>query len=289
MRIAVCLARLPDPETVSVDPITGGVDFSRTLHILNPADACALELALRLRSPGDSVTALTVGPPEAEAVLRDALAVGADQVLRLWEDGRTATRPAVTSRLLAAAMTMEGLPDLVLCGSRSLAGGSGKVPALLAEYLGWPVVTDVLAFELQAARVHLQRRLARGARSEGEVTLPAVLAVEPGTAALRYASLPGVMAAKRAQVPVRHLPDLGLSSMDLRFPSATVQAAMPPYPRPREIFMPDSALSPDDRAMQILSAGMTHKAGRVIDGTPEEMADAILDFLDETGFLDSAA
>ncbi|NBC31501.1 MAG: hypothetical protein GVY13_02380 [Alphaproteobacteria bacterium] len=289
MRIAVCLARLPDPETVSVDPITGGVDFSRTLHILNPADACALELALQLRGPGDSIAALTVGPPEADGVLRDALAVGADEVLRLWDEGSASTRPAVTARLLAAALAMDGVPDLVLCGSRSLAGGSGEVPALLAEYLGWPVVTDVLAFDVQAARVQVQRRLARGARSEGDVVLPAVLAVEPGTAALRYAGLPGVMAAKRAAIPVRHLPDLGLSSMDLRFPSATVQAAMPPYPRPREIFIPDSALSPEERAVQILSAGMTHKAGRVIDGTPEEMADAILDFLDENGFMESAA
>lgn len=289
MRIAVCLARLPDPETVSVDPISGGIDFSRTLHILNPADACALELALRLRGPGDSVTALTVGPPEAGAVLRDALAVGADHALRLWEEGRMATRPAVTSRLLATVMIMEGLPDLVICGSRSMAGGSGKVPALLAEYLGWPVVTDLLEFGIRAARVHFQRRLARGARAEGEVVLPAVLAVEPGTAALRYASLPGVMAAKRAEIPVRHLPDLGLSAMDLRFPSATVHAAMPPYPRPREIFIPDSSLSPEERAAQILSAGMTHKAGRVIDGTAEEMADAILNFLDENGFLETAA
>ena len=289
MRIAVCLSRLPDPETVEVHPITGEVDFSRTLYILNPADAAGLELALRLRGDGDSVLAISVGPPEADTVLREALAIGTDDVMRLWEDGRTATRPAVTARLLATALTMDGLPDLLICGSRSQADGSGKVPAIIAEHLGWPVVTDILDFDIDTDRVHFQRRLPRGARSEGVVTLPAVLAVEPGTAALRYAGLPGVMAAKRAAIPVRLLPDLGLSAMDLRFPSATVHAAMPPYPRPREIFIPDSDVSPEERAAQILSAGVTQKAGRVIDGTPEDMADAIFNFLDEHGFLEGPA
>ena len=79
MRIAVCLSRLPDPDTVEVDPFTGDIDASRILHILNPADAVALELVLSLRSPGDRVAALTVGPVEAESVLRESLAVGVDE------------------------------------------------------------------------------------------------------------------------------------------------------------------------------------------------------------------
>ena len=289
MRIAVCLSRLPDPETVEVNPFTGDIDFSRTLYVLNPADAAALELALRLRSDGDTVAAFTVGPFEAETVLRDAIAVGADEVLRIWEEERTTTRPAATSLLLATALRTEGLPDLVVCGARSLSGGSGKVPSLMAAYLDWPVVTDILEFSVQADRVRFRRRLPRGARSEGEVTLPAVLAVEAGTAPLRYASLPGLMKAKRATIPVRHLPELGLSPMDLSFPTATVQAAMPPYPRPRETFIPDSSLSPDERVAQIMSAGVAQKAGRIVEGPPEEMADAIIALLCEHGFVDRSA
>ena len=289
MRIAVCLSRLADPDTVEVDPIAGGIDVSRTVYMLNPADAVALETALRLRADSGSVTALTVGPVDAETVLRDAVAVGADEVLRLWEDGRTATRPAVTALLLAAALRTEGLPDFVLCGTRSVASGSGKVPALLAAHLDWPVVTDVVEFSVDGDRARFQRRLARGARSEGEVNLPAVLAVEASTAALRYASLPGLMMAKRATIPVRRLPDLGLSPMDLNFPSATVRVAMPPYPRPRQIFIPDSGLSPEDRVAQIMSAGVVQKAGRIVEGSAEEMADGIIAFLREHGFVDRPA
>jgi electron transfer flavoprotein beta subunit len=289
MRYAVCLSRLPDPNTVEVDPLTGEIDLSRILFILNPADAAALELVLRLRAPGETVTALTVGPGEAEGVLREALAVGADQVLRVWEEGRTATRPAASALLLATALQTQELPDLVVCGARTLAGGSGKVPALIAEYLDWPVVTDVAEFRLEPPKVSFQRRLPKGARSEGEVTLPAVLAVDAGAVALRYASLPGLMKAKRADIPVRHLADLGLSPVDLNFPSATVQAAMPPYHRPREVFIPDSMLPPHERVMQVLSAGVARKAGQIVSGPPEEMADAILAFLGEQGFVEGPA
>jgi electron transfer flavoprotein beta subunit len=289
MRFAVCLTYVPDPETVEVDPLTGEIDAGRTLYILNPADAVALEMALRLRSTGDTVTALTVGPVEAETVLRDAIAVGADHVLRVWDEFRTSTKPPVTSILLAAALRTEGLPDLVLCGGRTQDRGSGKIPALLGEYLDWPVVTDITGFDISAARVRFQRRLARGARSEGEVTMPAVLGIEAGAVRLRYASLPGLMQAKRAPIPVRYLPDLGLSPQDLNFPASTVHVAMPPRPRPRAIFIPDSSLSPDERIAQIMSAGVTRTAEQIVEGPPEEMADVIIAFLRERGFLEQTA
>jgi electron transfer flavoprotein beta subunit len=286
MRLAVCLTRVPDPETIEIDPFTAEIDAGRTLHILNPSDAVALEMALRLRSPGDTVTALTVGPVEAEAILRDALAVGADSVLRLWDETQATTRPAASSMLLAAALRTEGVPDLLLCGWRSLASGSGKVPALLGEYLNLPVVTDITALEIQAARVYFQRRLARGGRAEGEVTMPAVLAIAAEDVRLRYASLPGLMRAKRASIPVRHLPDLGLSPLDLNFPASTVHVATPPRPRPRTIFIPDGALPAHERVSQILSAGVTRSSAALVDGSPEVAADAIFMFLRDHGFLD---
>jgi electron transfer flavoprotein beta subunit len=289
MRFAVCLSLVPDPNTIEVDPLSGEIDAERALHILDPADAAALEVALQLRSRGDSVMALTVGPVEAESVLREALAAGADTVLRLWDETRTTTKPAVTSVMLAAALRTEGLPDLVLCGWRSLARGSGKLPALLAEYLNWPVVTDITHLEIQAARVSFQRRLARGARSEGEVTMPAVLAIAAENLRLRYAGLPGLMQARRASIPVRDLPDLGLSPLDLRFPASTVHAATPPRPRPRTIFIPDGNLPPHERIGQIMSAGVTRSASQLIEGPPEEVADAIIAFLDERGFLELAS
>lgn len=288
MRFAVCLTRVPDPDTIEIDPLSGEIDAERTLHILNPADAAALEMALRLSRPGDTVTALTVGPVDAEPVLREALAVGADHVLRLWDDGETATRPAMSSVMLAAALRTESLPDLVLCGWRTLSGGSGKVPALLGEYLNWPVVTDVVHLEIKAARVYFRRRLAKGARAEGEVTMPAILAFAAEDLRLRYASLPGLMAAQQAAIPVRTLPDLGLSPLDLAFPTATVQVTMPPRPRPRALFIPASDLPVHARVEQILAAGVSRRPASRVEGPPEAAAEAIFRFLCDHGFLEPA-
>jgi electron transfer flavoprotein beta subunit len=151
-------------------------------------------------------------------------------------------------------------------------------------------VTDVTHFELQPPRILTQRRLARGARAEGEVTLPAVLGLEPGLARLRQASLPGLMAAKRAEIPVMYLADLGLSPQDLHFPAVTMHEVMPPRPRPRAVFMPDVSLPLHERIAQIMSAGVTGKSGQVLEGrSAEDMADAILALLQAHGFLEPAA
>lgn len=286
MRIAVCLKHVPDPATVEVDPLTGAIDESRLLYITNAADESALEMALRLRSETDTVSAFTVGPARTDAVLRTALAAGADATLRLWDEARTATEPSITATLLAAALRADSLPDLVLCGARSADRGSGLVPTLIGEFLGWPVVTDVTHFAVHGSSVRAQRRLDRGAREEVEVTLPVVLALESGIARLRHASLPRLIMAQRATIPVRHPADLGLSAANLRHPAPVVQATRPPVPRPRTIFMPDSTHLPHERIDEILSAGVTTKSGQLLDGPPDQMAAAILAFLREHGFLE---
>jgi len=288
MRITVCLKFVPDPTTIEVDPLTGAIDPARMLYMLNPADGAALEMALRLKSTADTVQALTVGPKAAEAVLRDALAVGADEVLRLWDDQYEYTKPHITSVLLATALRLEQLPDLILFGSRSVDRASGKVPALVAEHIDYPYATDITHFEIQANSVLVQRRLPKGARAESEITLPAVLGLEADIAQLRYANLTGLMAAQQQTIPVRNLTDLGLSTNDLNFPAVTQREVLPPRPRARVIFMPDCALSPEERVAQIMSAGMTTKSGQILENrSPEEMADAIIDFLDDRGFLES--
>lgn len=287
MRIAVCLKQVPDPQTVEVDPLTGTIDPRRLLYITNPADAAALELALQLRGDAGHVLACTVGPARAEAVLREALAAGADQVLHLWSAGWTETNPALTAKLLAAALQGGNLPDLLLCGTRSSDRGSGQVPALLGAHLGWPVVVDVTRCEVRGQVVQVQQRADRGARAAGEVRLPAILAVEAGVARLRHASLPGIMAAKRATIPMSEPADLQLTASDLHFPAPVVRAVTPPRPRPRTIFTPDTSSSPHERISQILSAGVTRKTGQILEGPPEQMAAAIITFLRERGLLET--
>ena len=298
MRIAVCLKYVPDPGTIEVDPLTGVIAADRLLYMLNPADESALELALRLRPANGTVTVFNVGPAAADRLLQDALAAGADAAVRVWDESLHSLKPTVTTILLAAALRVAALPDLILCGGHSVDRGSGTVPALLAEHLGWPVVTAVTQFEIQPVEMQpdgspvlrVQRRLARGARAESEVSLPAILGLETGLVHLRQASLPNLMRVKNTPIPVYGLEELGLSPPDLHFPAMTLHEVMPPRPRARVTFTPDSAGSVQERVAQILSAGVAGKAGKIIEGgAPEQQADAIIEFLRQHGFLDQAA
>lgn len=290
MHIAVCLKHVPDPATVEVDPLTGVIAPERLLYFTDPASEVALEYALQWCSSG-TVRAFTVGAAATEAVLRRALAVGATRVLRLWDDSLHEPAPVVVARLLAAALGGKDAPDVVLCGSRSADQGSGQVPALLGAYLGWPVVTDVTSLEIDAnaSLARVQCRLARGAREERELHMPAVIALEPGLLRLRQASLTGMIKSARATIPVSRLADLGLSREDVRIPAPLVHAIGPARPRSRTMFVPDSSKPPHERIAQIISAGVTRKAGRMLEGPPDEMAEAIVAFLREQGFLEAVA
>jgi len=283
MHVIVCLKQVPDPLSVETSPFTGELDARRLLYRTNLADEGALELALQLAGPGGAVSALTVGPPAADEVARMALAVGATRAMRLWDEALGATEPLITTALLAAAIITLPPAELILCGVRSSDRSSGTVPALLAERLGLPVLTDVSALRLEPGRALAQRRLARGAREEVTVSLPAVLGLEPGLARLRQPTLPALLAAHRSAIEVRGATELGLPALPA---PATLQLGVaPPRPRPRPIFAPESALPPHERIAQLLAAGVASKAGRVIDGPPEQLAAELLGFLRERGFL----
>jgi electron transfer flavoprotein beta subunit len=179
----------------------------------------------------------------------------------------------------------------VLCGGHSVDRGSGTVPALLAEYLDWPVVTDVTQFELPIrADAGTAAAGARGAGRGRSRALPAILGLETGLVHLRQASLPNLMRVKHMPIPQYGLEELDLSPQDLHFPAMTLHEVMPPRPRARVMFTPDSTGSASDRVAQIMSAGVAGKAGKILDsGAPEQQADAIIEFLRQHGFLETAA
>jgi electron transfer flavoprotein alpha/beta subunit len=105
---------------------------------------------------------------------------------------------------------------------------------------------------------------------------------------LRQASMTGMLTAARADIPVSSLADLGLTREDVRLPAPLLQAVGPARPRPRAMFMPDSSQPAHERIEQIISAGVTRKAGQMIEGQPDEMAEAIVAFLREQGFVEAS-
>ncbi len=118
------------------------------------------------------------------------------------------------------------------------------------------------------------------------MALPAVLGLEPGLARLRHASLPRLLAAQRATIEISSPAQLGLAPDTTAAPAPLWRVALPPRPRPRPLFTPDSAQPAHARIGQILAAGVARKSGQVIEGSPERLAAAVVDFLRACGFLD---
>ncbi len=183
MFICVCVKQTPDSASVYIDPISGKLDVERFVQVLNPADACAAEAAVRLKEQlGASVQVITLGPLDAEGALRAALALGADSAVRLWHPQAAEWGPATVASALAAYLNNGSmLPDLVLCGDNASDWSSGIVGPTLAERLDLPQITGVnqIVATVDGDRVTFQltRKLERGYRELLAAQLPLVITV----------------------------------------------------------------------------------------------------------------
>ena len=166
MHIYVCVKQTPDGASVYIDPITGQVDVERFVQVLNPADACAIEAAVRIKEQvGGTVSVVTLGPRDAEGALRAGLALGADRASRLWNTAATEWGPFTVAAVLAAYFHQEGvMPDIVLCGDTSSDWSSGIVGPALAQHLDMPQVTGVAQLTVLQEQLRLTRKLERGYR-----------------------------------------------------------------------------------------------------------------------------
>jgi electron transfer flavoprotein beta subunit len=290
MNIAVCIKQTPDSSSVYIDPISGQVDYERFVQVLNPADACAVEAAVRLKErSGGSVTAISLGAKEAEGALRAALALGADAAVRLWNDAAEVWQPFTVAAALSGYMKTKRLPDLVLCGDASSDWSSGIVGPALAEQLGWPQITCVSRIEVVEAVVgstmRLTRKLERGYREIFQAWLPVLLTVTSDLNEPRYPSLPAHLAALKAVIPVidpfEYDNTLGRTEAD----EQTIIEMHTPRPLPRRIAAPDSRHSAFERIGEIVSGGATGKSARLVEGPPEELARVLVEFLREKGYV----
>jgi electron transfer flavoprotein beta subunit len=292
LHIYVCVKQTPDSSSVYIDPISEQVDSERFVQILNPADACAVEAAVRLKEQtGGSVTALTLGPDDAEGALRVALAIGVDRAVRLWHPS-TNVWDAFTVAAALAAYIQSGQqtgPDLVLCGDASSDWALGIVGPALAQYLDLPQITGVAQLEIvqeQAPlKLRITRRLERGYREVLEAEPPLLLTVAADLNEPRYPSLPAHLAALRASIPVVDALNLANTTSQDEAPETTLLEVHTPKPRPRRIVAPNSRHSAYQRIGEIIAGGATGRKARLVEGSPEELARALVDYLHERGFV----
>ncbi|MER5263848.1 mycofactocin-associated electron transfer flavoprotein beta subunit [Actinosynnema sp. NPDC002837] len=278
------VAALRRTEThASVDPLTGRVRRNPRTGGLAEADRCALEHAVRLASalPGARAVAVTLGPPGADDVLRLALEVGVDEVLRVdhpAEDDHTDDGSRTAAALLAGLRAGPGVPDVVLCGDRSADRGTGTTPAFLAGLLGARQALGLCELDLRDGELHGVRRLDGGRRERLRIGFPAVCSVEPGAVRLRRGALPAVLAARQAVIPV--------VSPGVRADHRVTVTSVRPY-RPRPRVLPAASTASHHERILALSGptGPKVRSRVVTPGTPQAAADELLAFLREHGYL----
>jgi len=289
MKVVVCVARVVDTsEPLPVRSGKAALEEEGLRHVLNPADQHALEEGLRLkdRFPECNVTAISMGPPESESVLRRCLALGADEAVLLWDEAFRDSDTLATARILAAAIRQVGA-DVVLCGKRASDGDTGQVGAQLAELLDLPAVTGVVQLEVRDGEALVHRRLERGRRAVLRCPLPALFAVEEGINRPRYPRLRVLLWSLRAEIPRRGLAELALrpDQVGEAGSCARVVNLSPPKPITKGLVIPDSSLSPEERWQQIISGGMEERHGDVIQGPPDTVAERLLQFLAQNNFV----
>ncbi len=211
MKIIVCMKQVPAKDAPL--HISEGAAWIRETDIsfeTNEPDGYALEEGLRLKEKhGGEVIALSMGPDRVKQTIKEGLAKGADRGIHVLDDAFHALDPLGSAKLLAAAIRKES-PDLVLTGLQSDDHGFGQSGVLLAELLGLPHATIIMQIDVNGSTMKLKRELEAGWFQWMECPLPAVLSIQSGINKPRYASLKGIMAAKKKEIAVIARPDLGV-------------------------------------------------------------------------------
>jgi len=211
MKILVALKQVPARDSLlRIDASGRWLDESDLTFEINEPDAYALEAALQLKEQhGGEVVVLSVGPERALSSIREALAKGADRAIHVSEDNLTSFDTLSLARLLAAAARPEQ-PDLILTGLQSDDMGSGQTGVVLAELLGLPHATIIMAVEVEGSGLRVKRELEAGWFQHVSMPMPAVLTIQSGINKLRYATLMGIKKAKTKEVKRTTAAELGI-------------------------------------------------------------------------------
>lgn len=218
MKILVALKQVPARDSqLKVDAAALWLDESELSFEINEPDAYALEAALQLKEQhGGEVVVLCAGPERATSAIREALAKGADRAIHIEDDSLGAYDTLSLARLLAKAAAAEQ-PDLILTGLQSDDLGSGQTGVVMAEIMGLPHATIIMAVEVDGASLRVKRELESGWFQHVSMPLPAVLTIQSGINKLRYATLMGIKKAKTKEVKLLTAAELGVA------PAATVR------------------------------------------------------------------
>lgn len=253
MNLFVFVKRVPDTESkIKINHETNTVNEEGLNFVLSPYDEYAVEEAIQIKeAKGGQVTVFSVGPVEAQTILKKCLAMGADEAVLIKDDaGETfdALRTAkIISQLLKTKYTEY---DLLLFGKQSVGADSAQVPSMVAAMLDLPQVNVVTKLEIEGNTGAAHREI-EGAEEKVAFALPAVISAQKGLNEPRYETLKGIMAAKRKEIPIVTLEELGFAPDELAVQLELTKMESPP----------------------------SREAGKIIEGEPDEAAKKLAEFL----------
>ena len=252
MNIIVCLKQVPKNDSIlRINEGQTWIQDRDLTYEINESDAYALEEALQLKEKhGGEVVALSLGPQRVQSVIREALARGADRGLHLEDAAFEALDAFGIGAVIAAAAKSQQF-DLLLTGLQSDDFGFAQTGVIAAELLGLPHATIVMDVQLNDGGIRVKRELESGFFQWVGLTLPAVLTIQSGINTLRYATLKGIMAAKKKEIKKLDATALGLSTESLA-----------PKQEVRRVYFPEKT-----------------KQTQLIDGTPAEAAAKLIEKL----------
>lgn len=261
MKIVVCVKRVPDTEAaINVDPRTKNLIKKDIKYVLNPYDEYAVEEAIRIKEKiGGEVFVITLGPPEADETLRTCLAMGADKAILLTGDFPENPNAYMTAYVLASAIKLQGY-DIILCGKRSLDNDNHQVGVTIAEMLSIPNVSAVTRVEIKDHQAKVIRQIEGGSEKVG-VSLPCVLSAERGLNQPRFPSVVSVLKAKKKNILMLSLKDIGITERDIENLNAQNSILRYSLPKPRKSKLIDNqkGLTAEERLKMIMSGGITKK------------------------------
>jgi electron transfer flavoprotein beta subunit len=251
--IVVLLKQVPATESqIGIDKDGVSIKTADLKWVINPYDEFAVEEALRIREAhGGTVTLLSKGPEKAIEAIRTALAMGADKGVLINDPAVEKCDGFGTARLLAAAL--QKMPyDLVIAGQRAVDDDNFLVGAAVAELVGIPSIAMVIKQEIADGKIKCQRTI-DGGTVVLETPLPALFTTQRGLNEPRYASLPGIMKAKKKPVDTWTLADIGLDAAEFDTPlTQIVGLRVPPERKGGRIIPGDSAQAAADELVRVL-------------------------------------
>lgn len=261
MDIIVCIKQVPETTEVEIDPEKGTLIRDGVAATVNPFDLYAIEEALRLKEElGGVITAISMGPSQAESALRDAIAMGCDNGILLSDPAFAGSDTLATSYTLASGIRKIGSFDLIICGIKTTDGDTGQVGPGLAEELGIPHVSYVKRIvEILDGSMTLERTLDDLSETL-RTPMPCVITVTKEINEPRLPSFKGKMAARRAHVTVWTSQDLQVDPRRLGADGSPTWVV--------KVFHPT-----------------TDRAGEMLEGEPDEQAALLVDRLRERNLL----